>query len=98
MFNLFRKKRNSVDRKNCFEQICTALKEVMPQELRNMKIKPETKIDYLGIDSIKYINLFISLEDIIGKELEDIVDSIDLSIVATVSDIVDLVKNLQTND
>ena len=97
MFNIFKKKRNKDGQKNDFELICMALKEVMPQELRNMKIQMETKIDSLGIDSIKYINLFISLEDIIGKELEDIVDSVDLSTIVTVSDVVDLVNNFQTN-
>ena len=53
------------------------------------------EIDTLGIDSIKYINLFISLEEIIGKDLEDIVDSIDLSSIKTVNDVVELAKELQ---
>ena len=96
MFSIFKKKHTVVS-KDCFDQICKTLKDVMPQELKHIKIQTETKIESLGIDSIKYINLFISLEDIIGKELEEIVDSIDLSSIITVSDIVGLVKNLQAN-
>lgn len=95
MFNIFRKKHIVTDRNECFGQICNALKEVMPKELNDLILKEETKIDTLGIDSIKYINLFISLEEIIGKELEEIVDSIDLSTILTVNDIVILVNKLQ---
>lgn len=97
MFKIFKSKNQTVDKSESFEQICSALKEVMPSELQDIVLKEETKIETLGIDSIKYINLFISLEDIIGKELEDIVDSIDLSSIKTVNDVVELVRELQVN-
>ena len=95
MFSRFRKKHTETDSNECFEQICKALKEVMPTELKDMVLKKDTNIEILGIDSIKYINLFISLEEIIGKELEEIVDLIDLSSIKTVNDIVELVIKLQ---
>ena len=59
----------------------------MPEKSEKIKLTAKTKIESLGIDSIKYINLFINLEEIIGKELEDIVDSFDLSSIKTVDDI-----------
>ncbi len=97
MLKIFRKKQKDINESEYFKEICDALKEIMPQELRNKELKGDTKIDTLGIDSIKYINLFISLEEIIGKELEDIVDSIDLASITTIDDIVNLVRELQKN-
>ena len=95
MFKIFKSKNQSISDNLCFEQICTALKEVMPEENRNKELSASTKIESLGIDSIKYINLFISIEEIVGKDLEEIVDSIDLSTINTIEDIVKLVAELQ---
>ncbi len=94
---IFKRKPQDLEENEYFDKVCEALKEIMPTDLKGLVLKKETKIDTLGIDSIKYINLFISLEEIIGKELEDIVDFIDLSSIKTINDIVELVKELQKN-
>jgi acyl carrier protein len=95
MLKIFKKRNQIVYENECFDQICKALREVMSKELKELVLKKDTKIETLGIDSIKYINLFISLEEIIGKELEKVVDSIDLSSIKTINDLVGLVKELQ---
>lgn len=95
MLNIFRKKHKVIDKDDCFDQVCEALKEIMPEELNSMELKRNTKLEVLGIDSIKYINLFISLEEIIGKDLEDIVDSVNLSDIKTINDINELVLTLR---
>lgn len=97
MIKLFSKKIQTLDNNKNFQLVCDALREIMPENIQQIKLEGNTKIETLGIDSIKYINLFISLEDIIGKELEEIVDSIDISSIKTVNDIVNLVKELQKN-
>jgi acyl carrier protein len=97
MLKFLKRQEKKVSEIDCFDQVCTALKEVMPEELRTKVLKEDIKIESLGIDSIKYINLFISLEEIIGKELEEIVESIDLSSIKTVNDIVELVQKLKKN-
>jgi acyl carrier protein len=95
MLKLFNKKKAVKNSDDVYFQICEALKEVMPEEYRDKELYSETQIETLGIDSIKYINLFISLEEIIGKELTEIVDSIDLASIKTVNDIVELVHELR---
>ena len=97
MFKIFNKKKQEISSEDCFNKVCDALYEVMPEELRNIELLPKTKIETLGIDSIKYINLFISLEEIIGKELDEVVDAIDVSSIKTVDDIVKLVNELKSN-
>lgn len=96
MLKLFNKKKAETNSDNVYFQICEILKEVMPEEYRDKELSDETQIETLGIDSIKYINLFISLEEIIGKELTEIIDSIDLASIKTVNDIVELVHELRT--
>ena len=98
MLKLFSKKTRAIDHNKDFQLVCNALREIMPENMQQIKLDENTKIETLGIDSIKYINLLISLEEIIGKELEEIVDSIDLSSIKTVKDLVELVEKLQKNN
>ena len=96
MFRLLKKKEINPNADNdCFLEICDALREVMPIDRQGVLIKKTTEIESLGIDSIKYINLFVNLENIIGRDLDEIIDEIDLSSIVIVEDLVLLVKNLK---
>ncbi len=75
-----------------FDLTCNALREVMPEHSKQTKLTENTNINSLGIDSIKYLNLLISFEDIIGKNLEDIVEQIDITKLNTIKDLVELLK------
>lgn len=58
-------------------------------------INAETRLDSLGFDSIMYIDLILSLETIVNKDLDEIVDEVDLSAIQTVGDVVQLVHRLR---
>ena len=58
-------------------------------------LTPSTSLQSLGMDSMKYINLLLSLEDIIGKELDEVAEHIDLAEINKVGDLVALVERLR---
>lgn len=79
-----------------FEEICVILKEfIIGEEAQNIVLEPSTELESLGIDSVKYINLFLNLEDVIGKELDEVAEFIDMENIQTVNDLVELVQELK---
>ena len=46
MLKIFKKK--EVTKKDSFDELCKVLKELMPEELKNIELKGSTKIETLG--------------------------------------------------
>lgn len=80
-----------------FDEVCRVLVAMLGADgaARQAELSPSTQLHSLGMDSMKYINLLLSLEDIIGKELDEVAEHIDLSVIVTVGDLVDLVERLR---
>lgn len=62
---------------------------------RRAELSSSTTLQSLGMDSMKFINLLLSLEDSIGKELDEVAEHIDLAETLTVGDLVALVERLR---
>lgn len=73
------------------ELICS----VCELEFKSQEIELSSPIKDLGIDSIRFMNLLISIEDIIGRDIEDIIEGIEFSEINTVGDVVELVKKFK---
>ena len=102
MFNLFKKKKTKKPEKeggleaSTIDTVKKLISNVI-EDLDKKRIQPETELEHLGLDSIKFLNLLLAFEDELEMELEDIVEKIDLSIINTVQDIVDVVDDLKTS-
>ena len=96
MFKIFKRKsiEKTKEKDSVFSVIIDAICSVNP-EIKRETIKEESELEHLGIDSIKFMNLLISFEDILGKDIEDFVDEIDVSKLRTVNDIVILLKKIK---
>lgn len=75
---------------NTEKEIIELLSEIL--ELGNININRHDSFESLGLDSIKFMNLLIGLEDIIGKDLEDVVDNVDFSEIVVVDHLFQFVK------
>lgn len=64
-------------------------------DISSKEITQETQLEDLGIDSIKFMNLIISFEDILGRDMEDFIDEIDITKIQTIKDIDDLLISLK---
>jgi acyl carrier protein len=80
-----------------YDEVCRLLIAMLGEdgELRQADLSPSMPLESLGMDSMKYINLLLSLEDIIGKELDEVAEHIDLAQITTVGDLVALVERLR---
>ncbi|WP_431911892.1 acyl carrier protein [Micromonospora carbonacea] len=80
-----------------YDEVCRVLVAMLGEDGagRQAELSPSTPLRSLGMDSMKYINLLLSLEDIIGKELDEVAEHIDLSEITTVGDLVSLVERLR---
>jgi acyl carrier protein len=80
-----------------FDEVCRVLVAMLGEggAARRDELSPATPLHSLGMDSMKYINLLLSLEDIIGRELDEVAEHIDLSEIVTVGDLVALVERLR---
>jgi acyl carrier protein len=80
-----------------FDEVCRVLVAMLGEDgaARETELSPSTPLHSLGMDSMKYINLLLSLEDIIGRELDEVAEHIDLAEVLTVGDLVALVERLR---
>jgi acyl carrier protein len=63
------------------------IRNVLGEEGENIKLTPYTVLEEIGFDSIKYIHLLLSLEDIIDANLEEIISEIDLASLRTIADV-----------
>jgi len=62
----------------------------------DIEITAQTRLKDLGFDSIKFMNLILSFEDVINKDIEEIIDKIDnLALINTVQDVIDAVNDLR---
>lgn len=80
-----------------FDEVCRVLVAMLGEDVaaRQGELSPSTPLQSLGMDSMKYINLLLSLEDLIGKELDEVAEHIELSEITTVGDLVALVERLR---
>lgn len=80
-----------------FDEVFRVLVAMLGEDVadRQAELSPSTTLQSLGMDSMKYINLLLSLEDIIGKELDEVAEHIELSEINTVGDLVALVERLR---
>lgn len=68
---------------------------VLDKDSANIVLTPETRLEDIGFDSIKYIHLLLSLEDIVKADLEKIVSEMDLSSINTIKDIHELLVRIK---
>jgi acyl carrier protein len=80
-----------------YDEVCRVLIALLGEDgaARQADLSSSTPLQSLGMDSVRYINLLLSLEDIIGKELDEVAEYIDLSEIITVGDLVALVERLR---
>jgi acyl carrier protein len=80
-----------------YDEVCRVLIAMLGEDgaARQAALSLSTPLRSLGMDSVKYINLLLSLEDIIGKELDEVAEYIDLSEITTVGDLVAMVERLR---
>ncbi len=80
---------------NIENQVVDLICGVCELEVNDQSVSLDSSIKDLGIDSIRFMNLLISIEDVIGREIEDIIEGIEFSELKTVGDIVELVKKFK---
>lgn len=80
-----------------YDEVCRLLVAMLGEDgaSRQADLSPTTPLNSLGMDSMKYINLLLSLEDVIGKELDEVAEHIHLAEITTVGDLVALVRRLR---
>lgn len=80
-----------------FDEVCRVLVAMLGEDgaAGRAELSPSTPLQSLGMDSMKYINLLLSLEDIIGRDLDEVAEHIDLARLVTVGDLVTLVERLR---
>lgn len=80
-----------------YDEVCQVLIAMLGEDgaARQADLSPSTPLQSLGMDSIKYINLLLSLEDLIDKGLDEVAEHIDLSGITTIGDLVALVERLR---
>lgn len=77
------------------KQVVDVICSVCELNVNDHSVSLDSSIKDLGIDSIRFMNLLISIEDVIGCEIEDIIEGIEFSELKTVGDIVELVKKFK---
>jgi acyl carrier protein len=60
------------------------------EDLDKNSIQPETELEYLGLDSIKFLNILLGFQEALDMELDEIVAKVDLPKLLTVRDLVNL--------
>jgi acyl carrier protein len=60
------------------------------ENLDSNSIQLETELEYLGLDSIKFLNILLGFQDAFEMDLDDIVEMVDLSKLHKVRDLVNL--------
>ena len=60
------------------------------EDLDQNSIQPETELEYLGLDSIKFLNILLGFQNALDMELDEIVAKVDLPKLLNVQDLVNL--------
>jgi acyl carrier protein len=77
-----------------FELLCGLIKDILPKDL-NIELSKETRFEDIGFDSMKFINLLLSLEDISNVNIDKIVAEIDMSNIDTIQDVVSILEKIK---
>jgi acyl carrier protein len=85
------------DQAELFEQVAAIIRRIADEdELEDIRLEPQTGLKYLGLDSIKFMNLILSIEDLVHKDIEEIIDRIgDFEQINTIQDVMDTINNLR---
>ena len=96
MLKIFKKStdKSSQSGSDTLDQVINLIREI-DEEYQGIELKAETKFEDLAFDSIKFMNLILNLEDIIDREIEEVVEHIDLASIVTIQDIVVIVQGLK---
>lgn len=84
------------EKSDSYDIVVNLIKEVLSEDISAVTISLDSKLEELGFDSIKFINLMLNLENYIEKDLEEIAEAVDLSELQTVNDIIILVDRLKS--
>lgn len=70
------------------------IREIMGEQLPpNLSLNADTQLTAIGFDSINYINLVLSLEDLLNVEMEKILQDVDITDFQTIGDIANFVDD-----
>ena len=87
IFSKKKKENDSLNNENAeYKIICDSILKIKPDI--SFEIKPDTGLQDIGFNSMDYINLMLSFEEIINKDIDYIVERIDLKTLVTVNDAV----------
>jgi acyl carrier protein len=78
-----------------FAIVAEIVRSLLPEQDRSIRLKSTTKMNKLNLNSMGYIRLFFSLEDIIGKRIEDLYTDLSISSLKTIGELVGLVQRLR---
>jgi|WetSurMetagenome_2_1015567.scaffolds.fasta_scaffold127140_2 acyl carrier protein len=81
-----------------FELVKTLVLDLLKSQSGDIELTRDTKFEDIGFDSIKFINLLLSLEDLINVDLEVLAAEIDPTSIQKISDVVSLVEKLKNKD
>lgn len=96
MFKRQTKQKDKKSRSQILEEVLALIRKVSNNELDQVELEPQMNLKELGFDSIKFMNLVLNLEDVIGKDIEEIIDEVNnLAMINTIEDVVDLVEELR---
>jgi len=71
------------------------IRNILDGPEKQLPLAPATVLEEIGFDSIKYIHLLLSLEDLLQVELETVMAEIDITAIKTIQDLGDLVRKYQ---
>lgn len=94
MFNILKKNTSKPVNEN-FELISQLVIKILGIDRQKIVLTPDMKFEDIGFDSIMFINLLLSLEDIIGVDIEIIASEIDPSSIQTLNDVVQLLDKFK---
>lgn len=81
---------------NSFELVESLVLSLLDEKSGGVTLTPDTNLKDIGFDSIKFLNLFLSLEDIVNVDLETIVSEVDPSSVQKINDVVSIVEKFRS--
>lgn len=79
-----------------FASVCEVIEKILGHELAGRKLTPETRLDDIGFDSVRYLDLMLSFEDITDLPIDEIAEHVDLLSIQTIGDAVRFLSKLST--
>ena len=90
--SIFNKKGKDDSGEDFYPALLNLIREIGEVE----DINKDTLFTSIGFDSVKYINLLLQLEDVVGIELEELVEKMDLTQINTIEDLHTFLKNIKS--